>query len=149
MAFYYNIESQAATTVSSSNEALKEFLKDASRNTSMLNGADSTTFLASEIGKTLFSFMMRNEEMLDLNLAPSATGVDSLVAIELRNWFKHTLGVDVTVLEILGSESLFALGKRVAELLITKYSSSNRVGADTNTDGKLEGNEKYLMTKMP
>jgi hypothetical protein len=149
MAFYRNIESQAETTVISSNKALKEFLKDASRNTSMLDGTDGTSFLANEIGKTLFGFMIRNEEMLDLNLAPSAMGVDSLVAIELRNWFKHSLGVDMTVLEILRSESLLALGRRAADLLIAKYTGSDRAGADTNADGKLEGNEKYLVMKMP
>lgn len=126
---------------------LREFLKDAKLNTSMLDGDDGTTFLASEIGKTLFGFMMRSEETLDLTLAPSATGVDSLVAIELRNWFKHTLGVDVTVLEILGSESLLMLGRRAADMLIAKYTGS--VGTDTNTDGKIEGNEKYVTTKMP
>jgi len=149
MAFYRNIESQAETTIISSNKALKEFLKDARRNTSRLDGADGTSFLANEIGKTLFGFMMRNEEMLDLNLAPSAMGVDSLVAIELRNWFKHSLGVDVTVLEILKSESLLAMGKQAADLLIAKYTGSDRVGADIDADGKLEGNEKYLVMKMP
>ena len=86
--------------------------------------------------------MPRNEETLDLNLAPSATGIDSLVAIELRNWFKQTITVDVTVLEILASESLLALGRRTAKLLTMKYSESGRVGADTNANGKLEGNEK-------
>jgi hypothetical protein len=145
MALYRNIESQAATTVISSNEVLKEFLKDASRNTSMLHGTDGTTFLANEIGRTLYGFMLRDEETLDLDLAPSAAGVDSLVAIELRNWFKHSLGVDVTVLEILGSESLFALGRRAVELLTVKYS----LGANTVTNGELEGNEKYLRTKLP
>jgi hypothetical protein len=135
MAFHRNIESQALTTFTSSNEALKQFLKDASRNPSTLEGADGTTFLASEIGKTLLGFMMRNEA-LDLNLGLSATGVDSLVAIELRNWFRQTLGVDVTVLEILASESLLALGRRTAELLTVKYSDSGRV-------------EKYITTNMP
>jgi len=136
MAFHRNIESQASTTLISSNEALKQFLKDASRNPSMLDGADGSTLLASEIGKTLLGFMMRNEETLDLNLGLSATGVDSLVAIELRNWIRQTLGVDVTVLEILASESLLALGMRTVELLAVKYSDSGRV-------------ERYITAKMP
>jgi len=147
MAFYRNLESQAATTFSSSNEGLKQFLEDASRDTSMLDG-DGITFLATEIGKILFSFMLRNEETMDLNLALSATGIDSLVGIELRNWFKRTLGVDVSVLEILGSENLLALARRAAELLTAKY-SSGRVGADTNGDGNVKGEQKYISTKIP
>lgn len=38
-------------------------------------------------------------------------GVDTLVAIELRNWFRQTLRYEITVLEILWLDSFLSLGK--------------------------------------
>jgi acyl carrier protein len=42
-------------------------------------------------------------------------GVDSLVAIELRNWISKELGVDVAVFEILGGMTLLELGALLAQ----------------------------------
>ena len=42
-------------------------------------------------------------------------GVDSLVAIELRNWFAKAVGADVAVFEILGNGSMAALAGLAAE----------------------------------
>ncbi|KAK3936656.1 KR domain-containing protein [Diplogelasinospora grovesii] len=81
-------------------------------------------------------------ENLDVNQAPSSIGVDSLVAIELRNWFRQTLGCDsMTILEILGSDSLLSLGKRSANMLKSKYASDVMTGK--------EHVQEYMNTKMP
>jgi hypothetical protein len=48
-------------------------------------------------------------------------GVDSLVAIELRNWCRHKMGVEITVLEILDLPNLEAFGRSVAQRLYSKY----------------------------
>ena len=37
-------------------------------------------------------------------------GVDSLVAVEIRNWFDKEIGTDVAVFEVLGNKSLGDLG---------------------------------------
>ena len=42
-----------------------------------------------------------------------AFGVDSLVAMELRNWFRENLGRDVGVPVILGGSSIEALAERI------------------------------------
>lgn len=42
-------------------------------------------------------------------------GVDSLVAIELRNWFAKAVGADVAVFEILGNASMITLAGLAAE----------------------------------
>lgn len=42
-------------------------------------------------------------------------GLDSLVAMEIRNWFFKTLQVNVAVFEILGSESIASLVSRVVK----------------------------------
>ncbi|KAK7750376.1 hypothetical protein SLS62_007675 [Diatrype stigma] len=61
-----------------------------------------------------------------LSLAPDSVdllqplytyGVDSLIAVELRNWFQKVLKVDVAVFEILGGAAATTLGRAVAEKL--------------------------------
>ncbi len=70
---------------------------------------------------------MRPLEQLDVKQPLSAVGIDSLVAIELRNWSRQKLGVELSVLEILGAASIEKLGQAAAEGLLVKMS-----GAATN-----------------
>jgi aryl carrier-like protein len=42
-------------------------------------------------------------------------GVDSLVAVELRNWFARSIGADVAVLELLGNSTIAKLAANVAK----------------------------------
>ena len=42
-------------------------------------------------------------------------GVDSLVAVEIRNWFSKAMSADIAVFEILGNYSIAALGLIVAK----------------------------------
>ena len=58
-----------------------------------------------------------DEEPLDGGLTLSAAGVDSLVAIELRNWWKQNLGADVSVLELMDGGSIRRLGEMAAKRL--------------------------------
>lgn len=44
-------------------------------------------------------------------------GIDSLVAVELRNWFLKTLQADISVFEILGGASVESLGAFLTEKL--------------------------------
>ncbi|RYP37539.1 hypothetical protein DL767_002847 [Monosporascus sp. MG133] len=103
--------SQEKTESRSENEELREFVEFVAATPALLDNDDSVMFLAEEIGRTLLSFMLQGHENLDINLAPSSIGVDSLVAIELRNQFCQSLGLEMTVLGILGSDSLLALGR--------------------------------------
>jgi hypothetical protein len=125
MAIYRNLESQSQdTTVATSDNSLKQFLRDASTNPSSLPSEDSIAYLAKEIGETLFGFMMRSNDDLDCSIPLGSLGVDSLVSIELRNWFRQKVGVEFTVLEIIGSGCLLDLGKQTAAKLGEKYTTS-------------------------
>lgn len=53
-------------------------------------------------------------ENFDLGKAMHEYGVDSLVAVELRNWFVQTLDADVAIFEILGNTSFYDIGLLVA-----------------------------------
>lgn len=47
----------------------------------------------------------------------SAYGLDSIVAVEFRKWFSKTVGVDLSLFDVLGSKSINALVTRAAGLI--------------------------------
>ncbi|KAL8914311.1 MAG: hypothetical protein Q9171_001031 [Xanthocarpia ochracea] len=80
-----------------------------------LSDPNSAAFLATEIGKRLFDLLMRLEEDLNTSLSLSDLGMDSLVGIELRTWWKQVFGFKISVLELLGMGNLEALAQHAAE----------------------------------
>lgn len=105
---------------SSSSSTLKEFLQSCSSDPARLSSDEAREFLAREIGGTLRGFMMRQDEEVDLSL-PLQT--DSLVTVELRNWFRQKLGVAFTVLELRSAESIRALGGLTAARLAAVHAA--------------------------
>ncbi|KAG9235335.1 hypothetical protein BJ875DRAFT_542228 [Amylocarpus encephaloides] len=129
MGLYRNLENSSVGDAGATNEGLREFLATVSSNPEMLSEPASVSLLAQEIGATLFSFLMRPIEELGITQPLSAVGVDSLVAIELRNWSRQRLGVELSVLEILGAASIEKLGQAAAGGLLV-----NLGGAAVNGD---------------
>lgn len=118
---YRNIEFQDSTSGPATNENLKDFLQGATLNPAILTTDEAADFLAQEIGTTLFAFMMKSDEEVDLSASLSSLGVDSLVSIELRNWFRQKVGAVFNVVEIVGAESISHLGRLTASKLIEKH----------------------------
>ena len=118
MAIYRNIET-VATDGASATGGMKPFLAAMAENPSQLEQPDAAEFLAGQIRDRVATYLMRrdDEEPLDLGLTLSAAGVDSLVAIELRNWWKQNLGADVSVLELMDGGSIQRLGEMAAKRL--------------------------------
>lgn len=116
MAAYHN-SALGNTQVSVSIDSLTTFIVSAQADPSILSAPESSTFLAMEIGKKLCSLLLKPEDELDIKLSLSALGMDSLVAIEMRAWWRRTFGFDVTVLEMLQMGTLDALGKCAAKKL--------------------------------
>ncbi|KAI0877791.1 hypothetical protein GGS24DRAFT_487640 [Hypoxylon argillaceum] len=71
--------------------------------------------LARRIGVAFFNFMMKPIEELDINAPFASLGIDSLVAIEVRNWLRLRLAIELSLLEIMRSESILALAKSGAK----------------------------------
>ncbi|EON95815.1 putative polyketide synthase protein [Phaeoacremonium minimum UCRPA7] len=124
MGTYHNVRDNSATSSSDSN-ALKTFLTSAADDPSVLTQEDSIEYLAVEIGRKIFAFMMKDEADMDTSLSLAQIGMDSLMAIELRRWWKQTFGLDISTLEIMGSGTLKALGSLAAEGVAKKLSESS------------------------
>ena len=121
MALYRNRENVDTIDTSGANKSLKEFLSSVAANSTMLHDASSAESLAHEIGVTLFGFMLKPLGDLDVKAPLEALGVDSLVSIELKNWCRQKLGIEISVLEILNVENLAALGQLAVDGLMTRF----------------------------
>ncbi|XDG09180.1 hypothetical protein ABKA04_008795 [Annulohypoxylon sp. FPYF3050] len=117
MAAYHNASSGGGDAASS-NETLKTFLATVKADPSLLKAAESSKTLALEIGKKLFDLLLKPQEDLNTSLSLVDLGLDSLVALELRAWWKQVFSFDISVLEMLGMGSLDALGQHAAEGLL-------------------------------
>lgn len=139
MAIYHN-ESGASgssgdgsSSGGSSNETLKSYLASARADTSLLKTPEAANVLAVEIGRKLFDLLLTpEEEEVNTSLPLVDLGLDSIVALELRTWWKQMFGFDISVLEMLGMGSLEALGQHAAEGLL-------RIA--TKEDGKGSGGD--------
>ncbi|KAI1379651.1 fatty acid synthase S-acetyltransferase [Hypoxylon crocopeplum] len=117
MAAYHNALGGGADAATS-NETLKTFLSEAKADPSLLKVAESSKLLALEIGKKLFDLLLKPQEDLNTSWPLVDLGLDSLVALELRTWWKQVFSFDISVLEMLGMGSLDALGQHAAEGLL-------------------------------
>ena len=118
----------SSDTSSAGNKGLISVLSAVATDTSILDDEEiSGELLAIQIGKQLHTFMLsiESEEELDVGQAPSNMGVDSLVSIEIRNWWRQSFGLEITVLEILNAHSLRDLGKTAAKGLKEKFDRRN------------------------
>jgi NADP-dependent 3-hydroxy acid dehydrogenase YdfG len=127
MSIYRNQDATASAGVddqssrrSGGDDLLKVLLATASNDPAFLEAQTSIDIMATYIGATLFDFMMRPLEDLDVKMSPKSLGMDSLVAIELKNWFKQRVGVEVGVLEIMGAGSMEQLGAGVLERIAVR-----------------------------
>ena len=116
------------TTSAPGNDNLKSFLAAATTNPQLLMQESSAVVISQHIGATIFGFMMKPIEELDLKASPANLGMDSLVAIELKSWCRQRFGLDVSVLEIMGAVSIEHLGSTVAQGLAVKLTSTGKPG---------------------
>ena len=128
MAAYHNHGGSGASTVDST-DTLKSYLTRTKTDPSLLQSAEAAKIFAGEIGKKLFDLLLKPQEELNTTLPLVNLGLDSLVAIELRSWFKQVFSFAIPMLEMLGMGSLDLLGQRVAnELFSVTTENSNSKG---------------------
>jgi len=115
----YDMQGTFTVTSADDSDTLKLFLRDARSNTSILQASETAELLARAIGKTLLGFMLLDEEP-DLETSVTALGMDSLITIELRNWIRQRIGVEMSVMEIMGAQSVGQLGVMAQGKLLEK-----------------------------
>ncbi|OJJ95935.1 hypothetical protein ASPACDRAFT_47290 [Aspergillus aculeatus ATCC 16872] len=126
----------------SSDAALQHFLSTLSPTTdaSTWEAAATTTFLATEIAKWIFDLLLKPvQDAAEIDLARSLVdlGFDSLAAeVELRAWWKATLGLEISVLEIMASADLAALGAHAARGLRARFGRGGGDGSSGEYDGR-------------
>lgn len=69
---------------------------------------------AEGLRKKLSKMLGIAEEKIELGHRVESYGVDSLVAVELRNWLMKEMGADLAVFEIVGGATLMAVGHTIA-----------------------------------
>ncbi|KAL0766533.1 hypothetical protein CaCOL14_010978 [Colletotrichum acutatum] len=129
MNLYPNIaENEMASREEGGSSGLAEFLSSLQSRPEEIESLGSTTYLAQEIARRVYGFLMREVEEggIDTTLSPSALGVDSLMTIEIRSWWKHTLGVDITVLQLTSAQSFDQLGQLAARQLTSKITAFSK-----------------------
>ena len=133
MSLYRNRETAVSEEDSGSSggmtesDSLKDYMTNVAQNAKLLAEPSTAGFLGRSLGEALFDFMMRPVEELDVSTSPKASGMDSLVATELKTWCRQRLGVDLSVLEIVGANSFEQLGSSVAKGLTAKLGLQNGV----------------------
>jgi hypothetical protein len=108
--------SNTTTTTSSSSDeskAIRAFLLSLSSPSS----SSSPTLLPQIVSilTTQFTTSLRlsPSEAMEPGKPLASYGLDSLAAVEFRNWSRMELGAELTTLEIMGATSLFKLGERI------------------------------------
>lgn len=118
MSVYHNTSATSTNTSPSSQSTLTLFMSRAKLDPSLFRQPGTAALLALEIGKKLFMLLLRSEQGdPDITLGLTELGLDSMVAVEMRAWWKQAFGFEISVLEMLAMGTLDALGKRAAEVL--------------------------------
>ncbi|KAH8166023.1 hypothetical protein CIB48_g2204 [Xylaria polymorpha] len=137
LSLYRTLEAQAGSDGAATGEAaaatdddedaeIRRLLAAAEADVSAVTQDAFVAQLAQRIGVAFFNFMMKPIDELDIT-APFATlGIDSLVAIEVRNWLRLRLAIELSLLEIMRSESVLALARYGAKKWASKLAGATK-----------------------
>jgi hypothetical protein len=120
LAIYHNSNDVVEYTVasgSSSNAKLTALVQDALTRPEILTQQSTFETLADYIARQLLSILMRSvgdDAVIDLSQSPSDAGLDSLVAVEVRVWWKKMFRFEINTLDMLASPTFLSLGEYAA-----------------------------------
>lgn len=79
---------------------IRQYIQTLATDPRRFDDEETLQYLAEVIYKRVASCVMKAPGELDMLMDLAAVGVDSLVAIELRKWSAQSLGVNVSMLEL-------------------------------------------------
>jgi NADPH:quinone reductase-like Zn-dependent oxidoreductase/NAD(P)-dependent dehydrogenase (short-subunit alcohol dehydrogenase family) len=123
LAVYHNIGGSNIKDTSSAATTLNTLLSSIKKDPNTLRSPDTVEQLALEIGRKICSLTLTDDTDVRSSVSVADLGLDSLVAVEMRGWWKLAFSFDITTLDLLSLGTLQALGKRVADELIVKYNA--------------------------
>ena len=109
LSVFRNYQGGAVQDTEMGSEGLRSFLGSLSSEPERLDDPSTVTFFAQEISRRIFAFLIKEDVDIDTSQTLASMGADSLVAIEIRNWWKQTLGIEVTVLELADASNTMEL----------------------------------------
>ncbi|RDA85038.1 hypothetical protein CP532_4577 [Ophiocordyceps camponoti-leonardi (nom. inval.)] len=116
-----NMVTANETTLQSRDQGMSQLISQYEANPELLNDPDTVGQVSHEIGRILFRLLLLPEDTLDTSMSLASIGIDSLASIEIRNWWRRTLGVDKSVLEIMNAGTIEGLGKLAISSLKKKH----------------------------
>lgn len=122
MSIYHNINGgkDSASSATAELDDITTLLKSAASDPSVLQDEESTVIIATAIASALANFLIKEEGSIKVEDSPEHAGLDSLVAMELRNWIRQRFGVDTTVMTIVQSTSIMSLGDYIRTALVKR-----------------------------
>ncbi|KAK9439737.1 KR domain-containing protein [Metarhizium brunneum] len=120
MGSYHNISGEIHTEGCNSG-VLKSLLNQISNDVTVLENEASIQVLAREVGTMVNDLLLRPSHEVDTELTLPEMGLDSLMATELRRWFRQVVGIEMSVLEMMSGGSLTQLAKVAATRLRTRH----------------------------
>ncbi|KAK5987506.1 Highly reducing polyketide synthase gloL [Cladobotryum mycophilum] len=134
-AMYWNFETQIKQNTDVPNTLLQEKLEALRANPSILDEPNTLEVMTWELGRIMCHFMLIPEESMEISMTLVSIGIDSIVSIEVRNWLRQVVGIETTVLQIMGAETIEGLGKLAIDLLKKKHMLQSSTGGEMNGDG--------------
>ncbi|KAI5468189.1 putative polyketide synthase [Mariannaea sp. PMI_226] len=124
LSVFRNNQGATAKGDETAGEGFRSFVTSLSNEPQKLDDPATVSFLAQEIAKRISTFLMMDQVEIDTSSTLSAMGADSLVAIEIRNWWKQAMGVEITVLELSDkTNTMIHLGALAVKRLKEKFLS--------------------------
>lgn len=111
----HQIESANAAITSANSSSSTPAQADLSSLATAKTHAEASSIITHAVSDKLARVLSCAPADIDTSKPMHAHGVDSLVAVEPRNWFLKSLKTDVPIFEILGNGAIDALGGSVAE----------------------------------
>jgi NADP-dependent 3-hydroxy acid dehydrogenase YdfG len=116
MSIYHNLERASAEASSKSKNkggtSLRTLLADAG-----FSNEENTAIIAKALAGALANFLIKNEDTIALDRPLETLGMDSLVAMEMRNWIRQQVGVEMSTFTIVQSPSFVHLGEQVRQAM--------------------------------
>lgn len=83
------------------------------------------------------------EQDAEASTSLTSMGIDSLVSVEIRNWYRRTLGAEISVLEITNAGTLGRLGNLAITSLQKKYHIKEGFKSVSGAHTKPNGNGEF------